>query len=518
MTKQTVLALVFVLLNVVMLSDAFRLIEFELKPFTTTTFTCTDTIATSIENTAENCLVNHCAEYIADVAFSYSACTTGNTVSISGGATTVYTAGATLNETTLSVDQCIKNTLESDNCLAQLQLVIPNLSLIKFISDSFPEVPTAAPVITPVAAPVAAPTRRPTTSAPIQNPTTTVPVSSPTTTPSIASSLAPSFAPTLFTKPVVNVPNFTSAPTAAPISKAPLPSPVTSIAVVPTVIPTTKEDSSSRNAAFGAVLGLTAVTAILVGYFAYIQMQKRKATQKTSQEAIRPLDTTDTAYDDDVEMGKQPVMLPSTPELSKANRQFDGNDVDAASDSYLDSDRPYPFSEDDLDEDEEGESLVPEDDELSSGSSTLFDVNGRHDDEDGDSSVFYESPGEEDDEDEDGTDIEVTLEDTWDRGEDTTNLARDMEQEDDESVQGSIISSLGASADHYGGSPTPHQFMEWIKKSPLIPAAAKASVVAAVELESLERHSPPPSPVTVPIGPVVRKRTITDDASGWRSW
>lgn len=62
--------------------------------------------------------------------------------------------------------------------------------------------------------------------------------------------------------------------------------------------------------------------------------------------------------------------------------------------------------------------------------------------------------------------------------------------------------------------------MEWIKKSPLIPAAAKASVVAAVELETLERNSPLPSLVTIPGGsvPVVKIRNNTDDSSGWRSW
>jgi hypothetical protein len=245
-------------------------------------------------------------------------------------------------------------------------------------------------------------------------------------------------------------------------------------------------------------------------------MQKRNTAQKSSLEAVRgSLDTTDTAVDDDVEMGKQPGLSPSTLEHSIANQHHDGDDVYA--ESYLDSDRPYGFSEDEFDEDE-GESDVPEDDELSSGSSTLFDVNGRPGEDDCDSSVFYESPGEEDDEDEDETDIEVTLGDTWGIGENTTNLSRDMDQEDEASNQGSIISSLGASADHYGGPPSPYHFMEWIKKSPLIPAAAKASVVAAVELENLERRSPPRSSVTVPGGPVVRATTNTDDASGWRSW
>lgn len=249
-------------------------------------------------------------------------------------------------------------------------------------------------------------------------------------------------------------------------------------------------------------------------------MQKRKGTERKSADdvVIRPLDTTDTAYDEDVEIGKLPVLLPT--DIEHSDRQPDGLYEGAVSESFVESSHSYVFSENDgaFANFEEGESIVPEEDELSSGSSTLFDVNGNHDDEDGDSSVFYESHGDEDDE--DGTEVEMTLEGTWDPEEDTTNLVRAMEQEDEEADQGSMISSLGASADHFGGTPSPQQFMEWIKKSPLIPAAAKASVVAAVELEAMDRRSPPPSPITVPGGPVHTKnrRSSNDDASGWRSW
>jgi hypothetical protein len=294
----------------------------------------------------------------------------------------------------------------------------------------------------------------------------------------------------------------------------------------PTPAGTTSNDMKSSSsgipsAAMGAVYGLAAATALLLGFLLFSQIKKRNTAQKSSSATSRgPLDITDTAFDndDDVESGKRQAtinesVLTSDTELFKNKAQSTGIDDSAHSERFVDSARAYLFANDDtavnIDTD------VLEDDELSSGSSTLFDVTGRNDD-DAESSVFYESQGEE--EDEDGTEVE--LDGTWGPDE-TTVISTDMQKEDEddeESVQGSTISSLGASRDSFGPNQSPRQFMEWIKKSPLIPAAAKASVVAAAAAEAdvLRKMSPPPSPVTLPANPSSSRSS--GDGSGRRSW
>jgi hypothetical protein len=145
----------------------------------------------------------------------------------------------------------------------------------------------------------------------------------------------------------------------------------------------------------------------------------------------------------------------------------------------------------------------------------LFDLNGRNGYDDAASSVFYESQGEEDDE--DGTEME--LDGTW--GPNESSVVSDNMKEgnnDEESMIGSTISSLGASGvENFGENPSPQQFMEWIKKSPLIPAAAKASIVAAAvaEVAAAEDKKPTTSPITLPLN---FNDTVNSDTSGRQSW
>ena len=489
---------------------AFRLVEFELRPTTTSTFTCTEDIARDIEMAAETCLLNQCKEYITEISFSYSNCTTENTISISGGVS-VVNEGTIVYDPVLT-DTCVNNILESDVCKEFFIVAIPNLSSMGFASDYVPE--------------TSVPTKAPTTSSPTKSPTTSSPFSTPTGGTPIMTSLQP--IPT--TKiPSSPFPTTTSSqPTVAPsIQLSSKPS--TNALAIPSKSPemlvsgvtrapnsSEKSKSNKNTVAIGAVFALTGLTIVLLGYLLVSTLKKRQNGSKTSTDR-GPLDTTDTAFDndEDPELGNRLAVQRLNP-LSNVLTETSSKNTTTPLESYNSSIRTTEFEGGNVDIYDNNDSLILEDDELSSGSSTLFDVNGRNGYDDAASSVFYESQGEEDDE-EDGTEIE--LDGTW--GPDESSLVSDTlkgGEEDEESLVGSTISSLGASGvENFGENPSPQQFMEWIKKSPLIPAAAKASIVAAAvaEVAATEDGNPATSSVTLPLN---FSSTVNSDASGRQSW
>jgi hypothetical protein len=486
-------------------SNAFRLIEFELRPTITpgaAPFTCIDSIATAIEKTAEICLVDHCTEYVSEISFSYSSCTAENNIEIAGGVS-VNNNGTVVFDTIIA-DTCINNRLESEECKDLFAVEIPDLSSISFVTDSLLETST----------PTRAPTRTPPSAV-----NTPVLTSSPTFVPTngvIMSTGKPSNAPAQ-EQATPSAVGRTIAPTMVKAPTNESSSPVTS----GEVNSQSKGNNSIRYSA--AVFTLAGVTALLVIYLIATKMKKRRNGQKSTTIAGRgPLDTTDTAFDndDDVELGGKQLDLPQSERATSTSRKSNKADLPNSRsltnenqlDGFIGSAHTLESADENI---EYNGSLVPEDDELSSDSSTLFDVNGRNCYDDCDSSVFYESHGEE--EDEEGTEVE--LDGTWGPDESSVNSGgMDRGDDQEESVKGSTISSLGASGvDNFSSNPSPHQFMEWIKKSPLIPAAAKASIVAAAAAEAatIEKMSPPPSPSTLPIN---FDMTVNSDTSGRQSW
>lgn len=521
-----ILILHFILLLVIG-CDAFRLIDYELQPLTasgTEPFICTDSTAFAIETSAERCLMNRCAEYVIEVGFGYSNCTESNGIRISGGLSDVV--DGTSDDNTSSADTCIKNTLESDVCKQLFLVDIPNL-LSMTVSNKVPA-PSVAPVASPPsslipAAPIIAPVASPTfPSIPVASPTS---APTPTLAPTILIVEAPVLAPIVSTQKPVNLPA-TSTPVNTPTS-------VSTNPVISSLSPTTlksagSNSSESENAALTAVYALSAVTAVLLGFLIFYFSKRKYVTTKSDR---GPLDTTDTALDneDDTELGNQPptIQLYSN---SDTPYDFERLTTDAISKmvddkvalkkkkntarqlEFINDSSPYMNHD----------NVVPEDDELSSDSSTLFDVNGNGgdgEDDDAESSMYYESQGEEDDEEGTELDLDETLQSSFRSQQ--LNMDNDKVGNDDdvdnESIQQSTISSLGASADNFGENTSSHKLMEWIKKSPLIPAEAKASVVAAVAAEVIEKRSSPPSPATVPISPTTTK-SWSDDTSGRQSW
>ena len=506
MGKQSLSLLVLILTSWLRTFGAFRLFEFELRPTTTTSFTCTESIASEIEMAAETCLLNQCAKFVSEISFSYSNCTTQNSIAISGGLSVVNEG--TIMYDPIETDTCVKSILESDLCRESFLAFIPSLSSMTFVSQHLAE--------------TLAPTKAPATSSPILPPTgadmtTAQPISStrmpslppspgiissqPTTTPSIQLSSKPSPETLIFS---------TLSPykvTSNPVASAPN---------------RNDEGKSNKNVvALGAVFALTGLTVLLLGYLVVSTMRKREKDKSSTGRG--PLDTTDTAFenDDDPEAGNMKVQQsfhPLVTAVTEASNTLSFRHTSKTTlvplESFHNSAHTFQTDDDNVNIADNSDSLVLEDDELSSGSSTLFDLNGRNEYDDAASSVFYESQGEEDDE--DGTEIE--LDGTW--GPDESSVVSESIKEDDdgESMIGSTISSLGASGvENFGENPSPHQFMEWIKKSPLIPAAAKASIVAAAvaEVAAAEDRKPTSSPVTLPLN---FNATTNSDASGRESW
>ena len=488
--------------------DAFRLVEFELRPTTSTSFTCTESIASGIEMAAETCLLNQCTEYITEISFSYSNCTTQNNIAISGGVSVVNEG--TIVYDPVETDTCVNSVLESDLCKELFLVVLPNLLSMKFASQYLPE--------------TSLPTKAPATSSPISPPVggeptmTTLQPLSPTQMPSLLPSLntlstQPSTAPSI---------QLSSKPSTA-ISKIPTKSPVgvvnNPVASAPSSID--KSKSNKNTVAVGAVFALTGLTILLLGYL-FVSNLKKRGKDKSSTDR-GPLDTTDTAFenDDDPEVGNRQVQQSFHPLATTAtvttkatsSRRVSKNAL-VPLESYNNSTHTVEPEDENVNMDN-NDSLVLEDDELSSDSSTLFDLNGRNGYDDAASSIFYESQGEEDDE--DGTEME--LDGTWGPEESSVVSERLKEGDDDgESMIGSTISSLGASGvENFGENPSPQQFMEWIKKSPLIPAAAKASIVAAAvaEVTAAEDRKSTSSPVTLPLN---FNSTEISDNSGRQSW
>lgn len=480
---------------------AFRLVEFELRPTTTTSFTCTENIASEIEMAAENCLLNQCTEFITEISFSYSNCTSRNSIAISGGVSVVNEG--TIIYDPIETDTCVKSILESNLCKENFLVLLPNLSSMAFTSQYLPGtlVPTKAPATsspTGTEPTIYAPQPLSSTFMPSLLPSPETESSQPTTAPSIQLSIKPSIA-TL------------TIPTKSP--EMVISNPVSSI----------DQSKSNKNAvALGAVFALTGVTVLLLGYLVVSTLKKREKDKSSIDRG--PLDTTDTAFEneDDPEVGNRQVLQgfhPSTTAVAELSNNSSFRHVSKNSlvplESYSNSTHTFQSDDENIIVADNNDSLVLEDDELSSDSSTLFDLNGRNGYDDAASSVFYESQGEEDDE--DGTEME--LDGTWGPDESSVMSGRIKEGDDDgESMIGSTISSLGASGvENFGENPSPQQFMEWIKKSPLIPAAAKASIVAAAvaEVAAAEDRKPSPSPVTLPLN---FNATMNSDASGRQSW
>ncbi len=482
---------------------AFRLFEFELRPTTTSSFTCSENIASAIEIAAEKCLLNQCTEFITEVSLSYSSCTAQNNMALSGGVSDA--TDGTIVYDPIEADTCVNNVLASDSCKELFLVVIPNLSSMTFSSQYLPETP--------------APTSAPVTSAPISPSVDGAPTSAVTVPPSRAPtqilSLLPSISATVSSQP-------TAAPTIQMSNKpstSPLMTPTKSPVVVvgdnssvATNAPTNDDESKSKKntVALGAVFALTGVTILLLGYLLVSTLKNRRNGDKGT---IGPLDTTDTAFehDEDPEMGNRKVMQISS---KLSSFQDVRNSTAVPQESYNISSHAVVYEGENVNITENNDSLILEDDELSSDSSTLFDVNGRNRYDDAESSVFYESQGDEDDE--DGTELDGT----WGPDESSVISEGLKSDKDEESVIGSTISSLGASGvENFGENPSPQQFMEWIKKSPLIPAAAKASIVAAAvaEVAAGEDRKPAQSPVTLPLN---FDATVHSDASGtgMQSW
>ena len=483
---------------------AFRLFEFELRPTTTSSFTCSESIASAIEIAAEKCLLNQCTEFITEVSLSYSSCTAQNNIALSGGVSDA--SEGTIVADPIQADTCVNNVLESDSCKELFLVVIPSLSSMTFSSQYLPETP--------------APTSVPVISSPISPSAGGAPTSAVTSPPSRAPtqipSLLPSFSVTVSSQPTAAPTILMSNRPSTSALMTPTKSPVELVgdnSSAATDAPTNDDDSKSKKntVALGAVFALTGVTVLLLGYLLVSTLKSRKRGDKGEIDR-GPLDTTDTAFehDEDPEMANRQVML-----SSKVSSFQDVRKSTAVSqESYNTSSHAVVYEGENVNITENNDSLILEDDELSSDSSTLFDVNGRNGYDDAESSVFYESQGDEDDE--DGTELDGT----W--GPDESSVVSEglKGEKDEESMIGSTISSLGASGvENFGENPSPQQFMEWIKKSPLIPAAAKASIVAAAvaEVAASEDRQPAQSPVTLPLN---FDATVHSDTSGtgMQSW
>ena len=181
----------------------------ELQPTTTISFTCTESIASGIEMAAETCLLNQCTEYITEISFSYSNCTTQNNIAISGGVSVVNEG--TIVYDPVETDTCVNSVLESDLCKELFLVVLPNLSSMKFASQYLPE--TSVPSMTPLLSTPNSPSRsRPPSVAPSPNATAIAPDSL-----SNAPTAIVSASPSVSTKPspLVHIPS--KKPTRAPI-------------------------------------------------------------------------------------------------------------------------------------------------------------------------------------------------------------------------------------------------------------------------------------------------------------